>query len=202
MAKRASTASAAALRTRLAQEAARIIAEQGIADYGQAKRKAAARLGVGEASVLPSNAQIEECLAERQRIFEPELHAQRLRLLRVLALELMRWLTPFEPRLAGPVLTGTATANAEIELHLFADAPEAVATYLLGRGIRARDYQKRFRLSAKESASVPGFSISASGETVLLLIFPVNGLRQAPLSPIDQRPMRRASETDVLSLLA
>lgn len=201
MGKRGSNGSAG-LRMRLAQEAARIIAEQGISDYGQAKRKAAARFGVAEAGVLPSNAQIEASLAERLRIFEPEEHVERLRLLRVLALELMRWLAPFEPRLVGPVLTGTATANAVIELHLFADAPETVAHYVAERGIKLRDFQKRFRLSAKETSSVPGYSINASGETVLLMTFPLIGLRQAPLSPIDQRPMRRAALAEVLELLA
>jgi hypothetical protein len=202
MPKRAPSPSASALRLRLAQEAARLISDHGIRDYGLAKRKAAERFGVRDAGVLPSNAQIEESLAERQRIFDAERHGERLRALRGLAAELMGWLAPFEPRLVGPVLSGTATANAAIELHLFADAPESVAGFLAQRGIRSRDYQKRYRLNSRDTASIPGFNISAAGETVYLLTFPTNGLRQAPLSPIDQRPMKRASHADVLSLLA
>ena len=43
------------LRRALAQEAARIMAEHGIADFLQAKRKAADRLGVNDVAVLPAN---------------------------------------------------------------------------------------------------------------------------------------------------
>ena len=49
--------------------------EHGIQDFSLAKRKAAERLGVrANAGALPSNAQIQERLVERQRIFEPEAH--------------------------------------------------------------------------------------------------------------------------------
>ena len=116
----------AELRGRLAQEAARIISEQGIQDYGLAKRKAAQRLGVREASVLPSNSEIETCVTEWQQIFEPEGHRNRLKELRCLAVDIMTFLSPFEPRLTGSVLTGAITANSPIEIHLFTDAPEEV----------------------------------------------------------------------------
>ena len=170
-------------------------------DYGQAKRKAALRYGVGDGGLLPSNAQIEASLAQRQRIFEPDSHLRRVGLLRQLAAELMHLLAPFEPRLVGPVLAGTATSASVIELHLFADAPEFVAEFLVARGIRLRDYQKRFRFDQKSSTLVPGFDFHAGGETVYVLVFPEQGLRQAPLSPIDQRPMKRAARADVLALL-
>ena len=41
------------LRRALAQEAARLMFEHGVDDYGFAKRKAAERLGAGEYAVLP-----------------------------------------------------------------------------------------------------------------------------------------------------
>ena len=52
------------LREQLAQEAARLIVDHGMHDYGQAKRKAAQRFGVRESSALPSNSEIE---VERDR---------------------------------------------------------------------------------------------------------------------------------------
>jgi hypothetical protein len=76
-----------------------------------------------------------------------------------------------------------------------------VAEFLSMRGIRLRDYQKRIRIDQKSSVSIPGFELMASGETVYLLVFPEHGLRQAPLSPIDQRPMKRATRAEVLALL-
>ena len=66
------------VRRALAQEAARIMAEHGIDDYGFAKRKAAERLGVGEHAVLPKNSEVEAALIEYQRLFAPDSHAHSL----------------------------------------------------------------------------------------------------------------------------
>ena len=57
------------LRRALAQEAARIMSEHGIRDFLTAKRKAAERFGVTDGSVLPKNTEIEDALAEYQRLF-------------------------------------------------------------------------------------------------------------------------------------
>jgi hypothetical protein len=50
------------------------MAEHGIGDFLQAKRKAADRLGVHDVAVLPKNVEIEAALRERQRLFGGELH--------------------------------------------------------------------------------------------------------------------------------
>ena len=57
------------LRRALAQEAARVMAEHGIRDFLFAKRKAAERFGVTDNAVLPKNTEIEDALAEYQRLF-------------------------------------------------------------------------------------------------------------------------------------
>ena len=44
----------------IAQQAARLMAEDGIHDYAYAKKKAGRQLGAHENSVLPTNAEIEE----------------------------------------------------------------------------------------------------------------------------------------------
>src|SRR5215472_14772431 len=108
------------LRRALAQEAARIMAEHGIRDFLVAKRKAAERFGVTDgAAVLPKNTEIEAALAEYQRLFGGESHVATLHAQRRAALRAMRYLREFEPRLVGPVLSGTATEHSEIQLHLF-----------------------------------------------------------------------------------
>ena len=48
------------LRQLVAQQAARMMAEDGISDFGYAKKKAGRQLGVVDANCLPSNAEIEE----------------------------------------------------------------------------------------------------------------------------------------------
>jgi hypothetical protein len=192
---------ATALRDQLAQEAARLMIEGGIADFGLAKRKAAERFGVRAAGALPSNAQIQECVAERQRIFEPATHDRHLAELRRGAAEVMEFLAPFHPRLVGSVLAGTPTINATIELHVFADSPEDVAALLERRGHAWRDTQRRFRFGGQKNAQVPVFSFMHGDDIVDLAVFPETGEREAPLSPVDQRPMRRAARGEVVSLL-
>ena len=118
------------LRRALAQEAARIMAEHGIGDFLQAKRKAADRLGVNDVAVLPKNVEIEAALRAHQRLFGRDSHDHTLKEQRRIALDTMRMLEEFQPRLVGSVLTGTATNYSDINLHLFADRSESVAIRL------------------------------------------------------------------------
>lgn len=189
------------LREQVAEEAARLIRDHGIQDYGFAKRKAAARFGVSGAGALPRNSEIEARVLERQRIFEGEEHGERLAGLRWLAVELMGDLEAFEPRLAGAVLTGAITVNTSLELHLFTDSPEDVVGVLQDRGYAVRNCQRRYRYNGQDTVIVPGFRFKARGENVYALTFPIKGLRQAPMSPIDGRPMRRADRAKLVGLL-
>ena len=105
------------IRMLLAQECARIMAEEGIQDFRTAKRKAAFRLAVTDKGVMPDNAEIERALLDYQRLFHADRQAIRLRGLRETALEAMRFLARFRPRLVGSVLSGTAGPHAHIHLH-------------------------------------------------------------------------------------
>jgi hypothetical protein len=189
------------LREQLAQEAARLIVDHGMHDYGQAKRKAAQRFGVRESNALPSNVEIESSVIERQRIFDPEQHQYRLMSMRILAAEIMLLLKEFQPRLVGSVLAGTVTDNSPLELHAFTDSPEDVLLELAAQGINSSDCQRRYRVSGQALSLTPGFRFTRNGERVYVIIFPEKGLRQAPLSPVDRRPMQRARRRRVLSLL-
>lgn len=191
------------LRQQLADEAARLMAEHGIQDFSLAKRKAAERLGVRSSeSALPSNAQIQERLVERQRIFEPDVHDRRIAKLRLVATNVMGVLDLFRPKLVGPVLDGTATVNSPIELHVFSDSPEAVAAALQEHGFRLHDNQRRYRFGREDTTEIPGFDLMVEDEELQVMVFPEKGPRHSPLSPIDGKPMRRASRSAVLALLA
>src|SRR5262249_32543164 len=159
-----------------------------------AKRKAAERLGVSTSGQLPSNAQVEASVVERQRLFAPETHGSQLAALRSLAAQVMAELQPFRPQLVGPVLTGTATADAAVELHVFADAPELVAAYLERMAQRPlRDTGRRYRFAKDESVDIPGYSFTRDDVEVEVSVLPERRAHHAPLSPVDRRPMRRAS---------
>src|SRR5207249_8458043 len=74
-------------RTRIAQVAARLIAEHGLTDWSSAKRKACRQLGLPPDEALPANDDIEQALREYNSLFQPaaqaaSLHAQRAEALR------------------------------------------------------------------------------------------------------------------------
>jgi len=175
--------------------------EHGIDDYGFAKRKAALRLGVGEHAALPKNSEIETALAEYQRLFAADTHADTLKAQRQAALAAMRLLEEFEPRLVGGVLSGVATPHQEINLHVFCDSPEAVSLTLFDRGIPYRVAERRVKMTPERVLQYPAVEFSAGDHDVDATVFPVDGLRQAPLSPTDGRPMRRADAEELEELL-
>ena len=190
-----------ALRRTLAVEAARLMAEHGIDDFGFAKRKAAERFGTFEGAVLPSNAEVEAALQEYLRLFEADTHGETLYVLRQTAVTAMELLVEFTPRLVGPVLTGTATRNTEVQLHLFAERAEAVTIRLLDTAIPYELVERRVKVRADEWVLTPAVRLTVDDIPVDALVFGRDGQRQAPLSPTDGRPLRRASIDEVRALL-
>jgi hypothetical protein len=177
------------------------MAEHGIRDYGSAKRKAAERYGVFDGPLLPRNVEIEAALAAYQRLFGQGEHERTLQRLRDAAIKAMRMLETFEPRLVGPVLAGTATAHTDVQLHVFSDSAEAVYIRLMDRNVPHEVVQRRVKLQAgAEPVVVPGMRFEVGGETVEAVVFPRDGIRQAPVSPVDGKPMRRAGVEEVAEL--
>jgi hypothetical protein len=190
------------LRRALAQEAARIMAEHGIRDFLIAKRKAAERFGVSDgAALLPKNSEIEAALAEYQRLFGGETHLEALSAQRRAAVSAMRYLDEFSPRLVGSVLSGTATEHSEVQLHLFAERAESVSLKLLDRGIPHEVTEKRVRFNSDHVRAFPGVRFALDEQSIEVTVFPTDGIRQAPVSPVDGRPMRRANVLEVEALL-
>jgi hypothetical protein len=185
----------------LAQEAARIIVDHGIRDYRQAKVKAAERLGFDMRGSLPGNAEIERAVSDHLQLFGREAHTDRLVLMRQVALSVMRLLEPFSPRLVGPVLEGTADEHSAVNLHVFADSAEAVAITLIDLGLGYRPYERRLKSRRDQVESFAGFQFEHELTVVEATVFPVDGIRQAPISPISGKPMRRADRRAVEALL-
>jgi len=189
------------LRRAVAQEAARLMAEHGIHDFLTAKRKAAERFGVTENAALPKNTEIETALVEYQRLFGGEAHHASLNAQRVVALHAMQRLIEFEPRLVGAVLSGTATEHSEVQLHLFTDTAESVAIKLIDAGIRHEVTERRVRMNAERVLSCPGVRFAIDNQAIEATVFPTDGIRQAPISPVDGKPMRRADIAELAAIL-
>lgn len=185
----------------LAQEAARIIVEQGIQDFRVAKTKAAERLGLNERGSLPGNSEIQQAVGEHLQLFGRESHFDLLQSFRRVALSAMEILSPFSPRLVGPVLHGTAATNPAINLHVFSDTPELIAMKLDENMLSYKAYERRLKSRRDCTETFAGYRFLHDDLAVEATVFPVDGMRQAPISPVDGRPMKRADSAAVQKLL-
>lgn len=188
-------------RQMVAQEAARIIVNQGIRDFRVAKTKAAERLGLTTRGSLPGNAEIERAIEEHHKLFGGDGHQSLLRSMRVAAVAAMEMLVHFTPRLVGPVLSGTADENSAVNLHVFADNAEAVASSLASLEIPYRLYERRLKSRRDQVDVFAGFEFNHDSAAIQATVFPIDGIRQAPLSPIDGKPMDRADLKRVRDLI-
>lgn len=178
-----------------------MMAEHGVRDFLFAKRKAAERFGVVDGSVLPRNTEIEEALQAYQRLFGGESHVESLQAQRAVALDVMQRLREFQPRLVGPVLAGTATEHDDVLLHAFADRAETLSMRLMDQGVPFEVGERRVRLTAERVVQQPALRLDVDGQPVEIVVFPLDGIRQSPVSPVDGKPMRRADTAEVASLL-
>jgi len=123
------------LRREIAAVAARMMAEDGISDYGFAKRKAARQLGVSDSEALPNNNEIEAELRAWQALYQDEEQAERLFEMRSAAADVMQLLESFHPFLTGGVLDGTAGRYSEAEIELYPESAKDVEIFFLNQNI-------------------------------------------------------------------
>ena len=197
MAQHGSSFRGAQRRREIAALAARMRAEDGVADFGFAKRKAARRLGVGEDESLPANAEIEAELRTWQTLYQGEELAARLTGMRTAAIGLMRRLDAFRPYLTGGALEGTAGRYAEIELDLFPESAKDVEIFLLDARI---SFEHREVRKTTPDAPEIVFALDWEDIPVRLSIYPAAAERarkqprarlpqvEALLAPADAQP--------------
>ena len=182
-------------RASICDTAARLIAEEGVSDYSQAKRKALRQLGLPESTPLPSNAELEAALREWQAVFQDEEQIERIAHLRRKAAELMDILQEFRPYLTGSVLDGTAGRYAEIDLQLFADSAKEIEIFLLNRGIPYR------HATPRNDRAEAVLVVETEDAVANLVVYPTLDERISPKGR-DGRPRERARLAAVQSLLA
>ena len=125
-------------RARIADVAARLIAEHGIADWSLAKRKALRQLLLPDGTALPGDDEIEAALVVHHALFGGDEHVVTLRHQREEALAWLRALAEFSPVLVGGVAAGWATEHSDIRIELVADDSKEVELMLINRNISYR----------------------------------------------------------------
>lgn len=187
-------------RERIAHLAARMMAEDGIEDYGLAKRKAARQAGAADTRQLPDNEEIEAALRTYRELYQRQ-HPGQLRALRELALIVMTELAPFNPHLTGAALSGTAGKFADIHLQLFVDSNKAVEFELLNRGIAFRTGAARL-FAGEMPVDAAVLSFEREAVTIHLTLLSPRELRSRIQSSVGGRAIERANRQAVEALLA
>jgi hypothetical protein len=189
------------LRRHLAYIAARMIAEDGIADYATAKQKAARQAGLAESHVLPDNDEIEEALREYQGLYQKDDQPQHLRRLREVAVKVMREFDDFRPALVGSVLSGTAGQYSDVNLQLYTDDPKALSMFLLNKRYRFEEGSKRVQRGGRFD-EVPQISLEFEDVTVTITVLDRDDERSAARVRAEDGTPLRARLAEVESLLA
>jgi hypothetical protein len=189
------------IRSRIAHLAARLIAEDGIADFAAAKRKAARQIGPIETRNLPTNEEVGAALQSYLQLYQADEQAARLKHLRAHAVEMMHRLERFNPQLSGPVLDGNAGRYSEIELHLFTDNAKDVELFMLNNRF---DYRSRERYVYRrgERNSVPAFTVFTDDATYNISVFTYDDLRANLSNTLHGKPLRHAGVQSVMALQA
>lgn len=185
-------------RRSIASLAARIMAEDGIDDYGAAKRKAARQLHLPDTESLPTNTEVETELRAYQALYQRDEQQARIAALRQVAVRTMRILKDFSPYLTGHVLDGTAGRYATVDLILYTDAVKDVELFLLGRGIAYRHVEPR--RPAPDGAEIQ-IEFEMDGVPVRVAALAADQERLKPRNPHSGRSCERASLAALESLL-
>lgn len=188
------------LRRHLAYLAARLMAEEGIADYGTAKQKAARQAGLVDANLLPDNREIEAALREFQELYQSDQQPAELRRLREVAVKVMRDFAEFRPALVGAVLNGTANQFSEVALQLFTDDTKALTLFLLNRRYRFEMAEKRVRIG-NAWANLPLVHLEVDDAPVTLTVYSRDDERVAPRQRAAAEGPARARLDEVEALL-
>ncbi|HEY3299172.1 MAG TPA: hypothetical protein VGJ90_00210 [Methylophilaceae bacterium] len=192
----------------IAQTAARMIVEDGIADFAYAKKKAGRQLGVLENSSLPTNSEVEEEIRLYHELYSED-QPEMLRQLRQDALMAMELLARFNPHLTGSVLNGTAGKHAETHIHLFADSAKEVEIFLLNNKIDYDTNEKSFRTSndmkrdrkSNDRLRVPVFTLEGPNGMIKLSVFEYDDIRVATKSSTSGGNAERLDVAGVQALL-
>ena len=168
------------IRFQVAHKAAQMIAEEGISDYGFAKRKAARFFGLLDQDALPSNNEINDAIKEHQSIFSNGEHEMRLKVLRLEALTLMKKLITFNPHLSGNVLDGTVGRYPTLNIEVYADSMKEIEFFLLNHNItyETRDLKSHQKYRMQDKKIIPILILEGLNAPIKLFIYDIEDLKK------------------------
>jgi len=196
------------IRVAIAAEAARLMYEEGVKQYFTAKRMAARRV-LGRTggkrtryrpADLPSNGEIRDALLGLAVLAEGSGRTRRLFAMRAVALETMRALAPFQPRLIGSVSTGHIRRGSDVDLQVFTDDESALEARLRALGWTF----ERERVTIQKFGEIREYVHFHVADVfaVELTVYALRELRFRPRSSTDGKPIVRVGPAALEILLA
>ena len=195
------------LRQQIAVEAARLMSEEGIDSLQKARKKAAHWLGIHDEHALPDDEEILFQVKTHQSLYQSSSQQQLLASLRETALNTMKLVSAFKPKLIGAVLLDYAHEHSSIDILITADSPEELAVLLMAHNIpyHLRDWKLYFSKPGSKSKqhvqSVPAYQFYAGDQLINLIVLSENQRNLVPLDPGNWQTMQKASLTQVEALL-
>ena len=186
----------------LAEETARLMAEQGIAEPERARRKVAERAGIDNKRLWPSNEEVQEALLAYRRLFWRPDQAAALLQSREQALAAMRHFARFGPRLVGALADDYPDPDQPVRLHLFAEAVDEIVIALLNQGIPWRERQEQRHFADGSRRFAPILTFIAGDTAIELLVLPTLARSNPPLATRDEKPERGLDVAAVERLVA
>lgn len=179
------------LRHELALQAARIFCEEHLTDYRTAKQKAVQRLGLNAQTELPDNGTVQAAVLEYLHLFGGPAYTARLLRLRRVAVQAMKPLKEFQPRLVGAIISGAVTNAHHVQLHAFSEKAESLELFLHNRGIRCQQADRGYTYPDGSQSTIPLTCFTIDGTGVDVAVFELCELQKAPLNPADGRIFKR-----------
>lgn len=181
------------LRRLIVYEAARLMYYRHETEYYRAKMKAARKICQGwvKPSDLPANWEIRDEIQLLAQMLEGTDRSIKLREMRLLALQVLRWLKPWKPRLIGSTLTGHIRQGSDIDIHVFCSGTEPITGVLDHEGLT---YDVEFKRITKHNEERVFTHIHVQEVfPIELTVYPTSKSNYVFKSSITGKPMERAS---------
>ena len=101
----------------------------------------------------------------------------------------------------GNAVTGTAAEHSGIQILVRVDPPESLSWFLTERRLPHRNAERRLRFVRDHIERIPAVEVMVDGIGVELLVLSGRHRTSTPLSPVDGRPMKRASVKELEVML-
>jgi len=184
------------IKAEIAREAARLLFEEEVRSYRDARRQAVRRFGPSVSSSrgphLPEYAEIHTELRQLLSFYGGAALAGRVRHWRQLALKYLELFEPFQPLLVGSVARGEVREISDINLQLFCDKSEEVGYFLASEGIE---------FDEEGDAESARFFFEDDGIEIECVVYSLNERRHIPHCQITGKSLERVGYKQLKALL-